>query len=206
LSNSNGYNPIANPPVTIQYTVAVANGPCVSKDTLNVIVVPLPKVKVTPHNTEIIYGESVVLTAVSNYPVTWFPPDYLSCTACYTTTATPEINMLYHAVAINELGCASGDTAHITIDPSFYVPNSFTPDGDQLNEIFRPVFEGYVKIDVYIYDRWGEEIIHWTDLNGGWDGTFKGKPVQEDVYVYKIIATDFRKQELHKSGTVTVVR
>jgi gliding motility-associated-like protein len=206
LSNAYVANPIANPALSTQYTVAVANGPCVTTDTLNVDVLPLPKVTVTPRYSEIFYGESVTLTAVSNYPITWVPYDYLSCVNCYITTATPEKNMTYHAIAVNELGCQSMDTARIEIEPSFYVPNSFTPNGDVHNEFFKPIFGGYIAIDVWIYDRWGNEITHWTDLDGSWDGTFKGKPVQEDVYVYLIKATDFRKKVLSKSGTVTVIR
>lgn len=206
LSNANAQSPISNPPVTTHYTVSVANGPCISTDTLNVVVVPLPKIKVSPHYSEIFYGESVTLTATSNYPVTWFPTNYLSCWQCDSTVATPEENILYHAVSVNELGCTASDTALIEIQPSFYVPNCFTPNGDLHNQVFRPVFAGYVKIDVYIFDRWGEQICHWTDLDGSWDGTYKGQQVQEDVYVYKIVAVDFRQQELSKTGTVTVVR
>ncbi len=206
LSNPHVWDPIANPVITTHYTVTVANGPCISTDTATVIVYPLPRIKVTPHYTELFFGESVTLIATSNYPVNWVPTDYLSCTNCYTTTATPEHNIVYHAVSVNELGCSAEDTASITIEPTFYVPNAFTPNGDVHNQIFKPLFGGYVKIDVYIFDRWGEQVIHWTDLDGGWDGTFHGKPVQEDVYVYKIITTDFRGKELNKSGTVTVVR
>lgn len=207
LSSVSGYNPVANPTVTTHYTVIVNNGPCVSQDTLTVNVVPLPKISVTtPHYVESFYGESVEMIATSNYPVTWTPPDYLSCVTCYTTIATPEQNMTYHAVAVNELGCAVEDTVRIEISPSFYVPNSFTPESDGLNDVWRPVFGGYIQIDVWVFDRWGNQITHWTDLNGGWDGTFHGKQVQEDVYVYKIVAIDFQHKELHKSGTITLVR
>ncbi len=206
LSNPNGWNPIANPPDTVQYIVTVTNGPCVTKDSLTVNVVPLPIVKVTPHMSEVFYGESVTLVAVSNYPVTWVPYDYLSCVTCYTTIATPEKNMTYFATAVNELGCYAMDTARIEIEPAFYVPNAFTPNGDIHNPIFKPLFSGYVEVDVWIFDRWGQEIIHWNKPEEGWDGTFHGKPVQEDVYVYKIIATDFRKKELHKSGIINLIR
>jgi len=171
-----------------------------------VIVFPLPVVKVTPHMSEVFYGESVTLVATSNYPVTWVPYDYLSCVTCYTTVATPEKNMTYFAIAVNELGCQAMDTARIEIEPAFYVPNAFTPNGDNYNQVFKPLFSGYLKVDVWVFDRWGNEIIHWNDPEEGWDGTFHGKPVQEDTYVWKIVATDFRKKELHRHGIINLIR
>jgi gliding motility-associated-like protein len=207
LNGPYGNSPIASPSVTTMYTVTVTNGPCISTDTLKVTVVPLPIIHITtPHYIETFFGEPVEMIAVSNFAVTWVPYDYLSCVTCYTTIATPEQNMTYHAVSVNELGCAAEDTVRIELSSTFFAPNTFTPEGDELNEVWKPVFSGYIQMDVYIYDRWGNQVIHWTDLNGGWDGTFRGKPAQEDVYVYKVVALDFQHKEFHKSGTINLVR
>lgn len=70
----------------------------------------------------------------------------------------------------------------------FYVPNAFTPNGDGENDIFRPEGSG-ISTDDYtmqVFNRWGQLIFESKDYDIGWDGTYKGKIAQEDVYVWKI--------------------
>jgi gliding motility-associated-like protein len=90
----------------------------------------------------------------------------------------------------NIFGCEATTRVGIRIAPSFtfYIPNAFTPNGDGLNETFRPYGEG-VDWDTFhmsIYNRWGEEIYTTNNIEQPWDGTFKGRPVEQYVYVYSI--------------------
>ena len=62
------------------------------------------------------------------------------------------------------------------------------------------------EVEVKIFDRWGEMIASWNDLNGHWDGTYKGRIVQQDVYVWVIDATDIYDKKTKRTGTVTVVK
>ncbi|MBM3430144.1 MAG: T9SS type B sorting domain-containing protein, partial [Bacteroidetes bacterium] len=95
-------------------------------------------------------------------------------------------------VASAQDGCS--DTAYHVIKVSdvviIYVPNSFTPDGDGLNDIFIPqLTAGYDRDKVYeflIYNRWGEVIFKSTQVLEGWDGTYKGVPVQIGTYTWTI--------------------
>jgi gliding motility-associated-like protein len=70
-----------------------------------------------------------------------------------------------------------------------YVPNTFTPDGDGLNDIFLPILTAGYRPGTYefaIYNRWGERFFYTEDVDQGWDGTFKGNEVQVGTYTYTI--------------------
>ena len=95
-----------------------------------------------------------------------------------------------------------------------FVPNAFTPNKDGKNEVFIPrailIFNqtGNPILDYKfeIYNRWGEQIFVSTDVTKGWDGTFKGQPVQIDTYVWKVRYKRFHKDLWNEEyGTVTVV-
>lgn len=90
---------------------------------------------------------------------------------------------------VNGFGCPDTATRIVTILPEFrfWIPNSFTPGkADGLNDVFIPIVYGVEEYKFDIYDRWGEKIFSTTDITIGWDGTYKGKPCQQDVYVYMI--------------------
>ena len=96
-------------------------------------------------------------------------------------------------IAYNAYGCTDTAIQIIALNNelSFYVPNAFTPDGNEFNNVWKPVFsEGLDPMNYHasVYNRWGEII--WESYNHeiGWDGTY-GKnalPVQDDIYTYQI--------------------
>jgi gliding motility-associated-like protein len=95
--------------------------------------------------------------------------------------------------AISNLGCA--DTTHYFIgyDPGlvYYIPNSFTPDGDMFNQTFNPVFTSGIdnyNYNLYVYNRWGEIIFESMDPAIGWDGSIgqEGKDCEAGTYTYQI--------------------
>jgi len=94
----------------------------------------------------------------------------------------------------------------------FYVPNAFTPDGDNYNQVFSPIFySGFdpFNFEMLIYNRWGELIFETHNVEIGWDGTYgtKGRMTQDDVYTWKI-SYKIREND-NKSvvmGHVTLIR
>ncbi len=71
----------------------------------------------------------------------------------------------------------------------YYVPNTFTPNGDEDNNIFNPVFVcGYDPFEYRfeVYDRWGETVFTSLDSKAGWDGTYNGLPAKEGVFGWKL--------------------
>ena len=108
----------------------------------------------------------------------------------------------------NEWGCADSIVKTITVAPDFaiYVPDAFTPNEDGRNESFYPVTRGVKLISFSIYDRWGERLFSASSPEAGWDGTYKGEPCKEDVYVWKLEATGINDQQKSMNGFVTLYR
>lgn len=130
------------------------------------------------------------------------------------TFAGNELGFTIVLTAISNLGCIDTAQYFIGYDPGlvYYIPNSFTPDGDMNNQVFNPVFTSGIDIyhyTMYIYNRWGEIIFESNDPNIGWDGSYgvEGKDAEVGVYTYqlfiKIPTFDERKMIL---GHVNLIR
>jgi gliding motility-associated-like protein len=104
-------------------------------------------------------------------------------------------------------GCADSTCDDLDVDPfpTIYAPNVFTPNSDGHNENFKIVVTYATKFRLEIYDRWGELIHVSTDPDKGWDGTYKGNEVQEDVYVWRAYVTNSMNWNKELIGRVTVV-
>lgn len=87
-----------------------------------------------------------------------------------------------------------------------FVPNVFTPNGDGLNETFKPSAKYVYNYRMQIYSRWGEKLFETYDLNKGWNTYYKGKECPSGVYMYLIDALGADGQIYHLTGTVTVIR
>lgn len=92
----------------------------------------------------------------------------------------------------NEYGCTDSTENVIQIkgDELFYVPNTFTPDGDEHNHVFSPVFTaGYdpANFQLIIYNRWGEQIFESLNSTIGWDGYYNGIVCPVGTYTWKIV-------------------
>ncbi|MDI3545481.1 MAG: hypothetical protein PWP68_898, partial [Rikenellaceae bacterium] len=113
--------------------------------------------------------------------------------------------------ATDEYGCTDTVGGEIIIRDiyTFYLPNAFTPNGNDLNEQYTIIGNNIdpSNFEMRIFDRWGKEIFYTTDINQGWDGYFKGEPVPDGVYVvrvsFKILGTDDVK---HIIKEIVVIR
>jgi gliding motility-associated-like protein len=95
----------------------------------------------------------------------------------------------------------------LQIESTFYIPNTFTPNSDGMNEIFKPLATHIHDYKIDVFDRWGLLIFQSTDLDHGWDGTYKGGKCQQDVYVYKVEYVDDPENRTHtKAGQVNLIR
>lgn len=113
----------------------------------------------------------------------------------------------------NEQGtCTDEQEFEMCVLPEFtlWIPNSFTPDGDGLNDVFEIVSSGIVEFELLISSSWGHKIYRMTSIDDPfWDGTYKGKPVQQDRYIYEVIAKGrhLGGVKFHKgSGYIHVIR
>jgi gliding motility-associated-like protein len=116
-----------------------------------------------------------------------------------------------HLFATSNLGCIAEALMQVEITPDFalYIPNSFTPDGNNINDIFQPMGVG-INEDNYrmdIFDRWGELIFTTNNFRKGWDGSVKGgKQAPQGAYVYKLMVYDMEGGKHPFVGHVTVIK
>ncbi|MES2512675.1 MAG: gliding motility-associated C-terminal domain-containing protein [Bacteroidota bacterium] len=115
-------------------------------------------------------------------------------------------------LATSSKGCTDIKKILVDILPDFalYIPNSFTPDGNDVNDIFQPMGVGIDEENyrMDIYDRWGENIFTSNAFRKGWDGTVKGgsKMAEQGVYTYKLMVKDMQGNKHPYVGHVTVIR
>ncbi|MDD3875212.1 MAG: PKD domain-containing protein [Bacteroidales bacterium] len=109
----------------------------------------------------------------------------------------------------SQFGCTDSAFAQIRILPefTFYVPNTFTPNGDGINDHFRGYGESIIDYKMYIYNRWGALIFESDNINSAWDGRSSSNfmVLPQDVYVYKIILKDINGKEHRFVGHVTLL-
>ena len=76
---------------------------------------------------------------------------------------------------------ASDSTTVLT--STLVVPNAFSPNNDQINDVFKvKSYQNIVEFHAYIFNRWGQKLYEWTNIDGGWDGTYRGNDVKQGTY------------------------
>lgn len=156
------------------------------------------------------------LNAVGGVTFLWEPPDGLDCTDCPNPVVNTMTTTTYMVTSWDEYGCVDSDDVLVTIvpvfDPVVFLPNTFTPNGDNINDHFFAYGTDLLNIVTFdIYDRWGELVYHSenlsaTDPNQGWDGTYNGINLSNGVYAYsvEVMLEDGMKQRIN--GNVTLIR
>ena len=122
------------------------------------------------------------------------------------------LNTTYEVVVTNERGCKDSATITIVVirpncdETDVYVPNAFSPNGDNINDVWRFRSNFVDLVEVHVYNRWGQEVFTSNDVNFEWDGTMNGEFLKPDVYAYyiKVICVD--ASEYISKGNVTLVR
>ena len=175
---------------------------------LNVYVdtLPYPTLELEDHISTA-WGSEIILTPVTNgYSYQWFPSNGLSCTTCLNPTVTAISSSEYSLTASSQQGCKTTKTITINFDGILHVPNSFTPNGDGVNDIFYAYGKEIVEFEMMIFDRWGEKLFTSNNLDKGWDGYYKGDLSKTETYVWKINYKDIQRNVEHLIGTVTLLR
>jgi gliding motility-associated-like protein len=185
---------------------------CFASDTERVISYP-PVIlsNLTASPSTIPFGGSIQLNASGAVYYTWKPDNgSLDNNNISNPVARPtDATTIYTVYGMNLYGCI--DSAHITVllDNSMFdgMPTGFTPNGDNLNDVFKVTKLTFQKlVDFRIFNRWGQEIFRTDDKEIGWDGTFHGIP--QDIGVYNWVVTLGYVDGANKTfkGTVTLIR
>jgi gliding motility-associated-like protein len=110
--------------------------------------------------------------------------------------------MTFTAVAENN-GCVNSDDVTVIVDcTSLFIPNSFSPNRDGINDVFLVDGTGIYEFELKIFDRWGELLFFTTDPGDAWTGGFKDYYVPDGVYTYQVKALDFKGNPIIGNGLV----
>lgn len=219
LDNNRVARPKANPSASIVYQVIGRDNNNCFTDTgsIAITVYPYPTVNAGDDKT-ISVGTSIPLKATISGDVTgikWTPPSGLSCISCTDPVATPRQTSTYTVEVVNQGGCITRDEVSIFVfcaNSNLFMPNTFSPNGDGNNDVFYPRGKGLFTIKTLrVFNRWGEVVFERTNFGAndsvkGWDGTFKGKPASQDVYVYTVEVICENNTVLTYNGNVALIR
>ena len=169
-------------------------------------------------SVEIDLGETVHLNAVTNIDhdtLYWESQFPLSCQDCFNPTIAPLSSTQVGILVIDQNGCESEDRINITVrkNNGIYIPNAFSPNEDGTNDSFIVFANNSVQsIDrMIIHDRWGAQVFAKDNPEPGnhahgWDGTFRGRPLNPAVFVYYVEVTYIDGRTETFSGDVTLMK
>ncbi|NNV55192.1 PKD domain-containing protein [Limnovirga soli] len=219
LNAVNIANPLASPVNTSLYTVTGRDDKNCFTDskTIQVIAAPLPVFDIIDNNVTFPAGTSFVIRTSNSPDVVswkWSPATDLSCIDCAQPTTKANKSIQYTGIASTAFGCSASDKINvigICKDELVFVPNTFSPNGDNINDKFYPRGAGFYQIkSMRIFNRSGQlvfEKLHFAANNAaeGWDGTYRSKKLGADVFLFfiEIICNDGKMYTL--KGDITLL-
>ncbi len=195
--------------ITSQNYTVVATNDNGCRDTLKVKVTVKPAAVIHLVESVVIYpGQSYHIDPQTNCTrFQWTPSGGLSNPYLSDPIATPEVSTKYLVYGVTEWGCKTVDSIYINIDPKELIdlPNAFAPGS--VNSRLHVIKRGAVSLNYFrIFNRWGNLVFETKNIEEGWDGTYKGQPQPEGVYVYVVEATTSTGKLLIDQGNVTLFR
>ena len=154
-------------------------------------------------------GGFAQLNATGAITYEWTPEDYLSNPVVPDPTAFPEDTIVYYVTGTDQFGCENTDSVTVFLLPQTIIvsPTAFTPNGDGLNDTYKPVLVGLGQVTYFsIYNRWGELIYETSDPTQGWDGTRLALEQEVGNYVVLIRGIDAFGFSITKSSMVLLMR
>ena len=216
ITSQNNLNNVQVTPSETQYVyvTATSNTGCNATDSILIYVGNIPDslIEASAESYNVPEGASVQLYGEPNgYFYSWTPEHLLNDETLQNPIATVNNPTLF-TLFISDGICTKSDTVFIktfgyVCDESYiYIPNAFSPNGDGENDILYvrgPMVESMV---FRVFDRWGEMVFESFERPYGWDGTYKGKPLDPDVYDYYLKAICIDGSETIIKGNVTLIR
>ncbi|MEI7471804.1 MAG: gliding motility-associated C-terminal domain-containing protein [Chitinophagaceae bacterium] len=195
LNNPDIANPIATLNNSQLFTVTVKETTCNDSAVLNTFVTirPLPIITAIKSNdiTCSIGSASLIATGASQY--NWTPSNGLNTTTGASIVASPLSTTNYTVAGTDNFGCTGKDSVTVNVNftgkPNYYMPNSFTPNGDGINDCYGIKYFGLVQAyQLMIFNRWGERVYYSTNPTDCWNGYHKGQAVEAGIYIYHLKA------------------
>ncbi len=188
---------------------------CAIKDSLLVSVYPIPIADATVDQPVISIGEQVQLNTPTgnNYTYSWTPANLVSNATISNPTSSPLQTTLYSVlVSTGSASCIAEDTVSVQVinnscnASTVFIPNSFTPNGDGVNDILWVRSANLKSLQLLLFNRWGVKVFETNTLGIGWDGNYKGQPAAQDAYGYYFKGTCLQGEEITLKGNITLIR
>ncbi|MBK7433976.1 MAG: PKD domain-containing protein [Chitinophagaceae bacterium] len=219
LTSTTSATPLASPSVTTTYRVIGSDDVGCFKDTgfITVKVYPIPTVEAGKDVT-INVGQSIDLSPTVSPDVTtalWSPTSSIVGSHQPGVTVKPMETTEYTVEVRNAGGCRSRDRITVFVlcnGANVFIPNTFSPNGDGMNDVFYPRGTGLFRIrSLRIFNRWGEIMYDKSefmpnDVSAGWDGRFRGQKLNTDVFVYTIEIVCNNSSILTYKGDITLLQ
>ncbi|MFT3981890.1 MAG: PKD domain-containing protein [Ferruginibacter sp.] len=213
LNNSSIANPVSqSPQQDIQYIVEVRDVLGCPKPVYDTMLLHVARIVADagPADTNVVIGQPLQLTATGSNHYSWTPVTWLNNPAIFNPVSLPQESIQYVVRVSNDQGCFDTDTINVKlfkIDPDLLVPTAFSPDGDGLNDVFRPIVIGMRSLDAFrVYNRWGQLVFTTTQPGYGWNGEFKGQPQAAGTYVWYAEGVTYLGRKIEKKGSVILIR
>lgn len=152
------------------------------------------------------FSPTISTTDIASYA--WTPSTALSCNDCVGPDASPQVTTQYTLLVTDNGGCEVSDSLIVRVTaPELLIPTAFSPNGDGVNDKFRVLNRDVEKLNLQVYNRWGEKVYETNDPLSGWDGMYKGMIQPLGVYTWKCdyLLSGQTKNTLAK-GNVTLVK
>jgi gliding motility-associated-like protein len=212
LNNTKIANPISTPNETIRYVVQVNDVLGCPKPAFDSVLITVenPVADAGPEDTSIVMNQPLQLNGSGAQFYSWSPSTGLNNPDIANPVALLSESQKYTLKVSTAAGCFSIDTIHVTVykvKPDLFVPDAFTPNGDGLNDVFRPIPIGIKSLTFFkVYNRLGELVFSTNTQKEGWDGTFNGQPQDPGVFVWMAEGIDYLGKVIFKKGSVTLIR
>ncbi len=180
-----------------------------NKETISVK--PLPGISFTPAEHSVMNGEQLQLSPavsgnIASFEWTSTGGSLQNPQSLTPTTAPLNAPAAFQLKVVDDNGCIATGKVVVNVFNNLYMPNSFTPNGDGNNDVFRiPVGVSLQLEEFSVFDRWGNRIFTTKDATRGWDGTLKGRPLPTGTFVYLLRGKN-GEGDIQLKGVVLLLR
>lgn len=183
------------------FHVTVDLNGCIKKDSISIKYTPKPILS-NISDTSLCAGQFILLSPVTNTTVEYLwqngsrtPTFQVTDSGRYSVTITNICGSAYQNITVKQGVCL------------LYLPTAFTPNNDNLNDVFRIKYPFLVKqFKIRIYNRFGNIVFETDNMNRGWDGTYKGQPAPSGNYIWDIFMEDIEGNIDTKKGSLMLIR
>lgn len=208
-----------DPDLAEDYSVTVTNTRgCELVLSTSVKVVDLSELEISAEPTEICLGETTTITVsgCEDCTYTWSGPGDITPADGAVVTVTPDQDgIVTYTVTVEKDGCSETLSIPIMVtelictSEYFFLPNAFTPNGDNINDILRVrsnFLEKITGFELQIYNRWGDLVFKTENPMDGWDGTYKGRDLPPDVYGFFMKVDCPTGDDVQSQGNISLLK